>query len=136
MKFKRRIRVDTGLKRIEITPLIDCIFLLLVFFMLTSNFVIVRGINVNLPKTKSSDSVSSKTTIVTISSEDIIYVDGVIFTESELEKFLKSKKLSSLYIKADRDASVGSVALVWDICKKIGIEKIGIATINTANSDF
>jgi biopolymer transport protein ExbD len=128
VKFKKRVRVEAGLRQIDIAPLIDCIFLLLIFFMLTSNFIVIPGINVKLPKALTSDEVDTQTLTVVISSEDIFYLDDKPVTLGELEGFLKGKKHSSIFIKSDRDASLGVVVGVWDLCKRCGIEKIGIAT--------
>ncbi len=130
MRFKRHINIEAGLKQLEITPLIDCVFLLLIFFMLTSNFVVSPGINIRLPKSSVSEVVRTKTVMITISSEDLIYVEGKIFTSSELEQYLKKADCKSIFIKADRDSSLGAVVGIWDICKRVGIDKIGIATIS------
>jgi len=130
MRFKRRISIESGLKEIEITPLIDCVFLLLIFFMLTSNFVVSSGINIRLPKASKSEIAETKTVTVTVSSEDIIYVGGRVLTSGELENYLKKIKLESIFIKADKDSSLGAVIEIWDICKRIGIDRIGIATVS------
>ena len=128
MRFKKRLLSETGLRQIDIAPLIDCIFLLLIFFMLTSSFVVVHGINVKLPQALTSEEVNIQTLTVVVSSEDIIYVDGNPVTFVELEQLLKERQYQSMFIKADRDASLGAVVGVWDLCKRLGIEKIGIAT--------
>ena len=128
MKFKKRVRLEIGLKQIDIVPLIDCVFILLIFFMLTSNFIIVPGINVKLPKALTSEEVNSQSLIIVISSEDIIYLDGKPQTLKEVEGFLKKDNYNAIFIKSDRDASLGAVVGVWDICKRLGIERIGIAT--------
>ena len=65
---------------------------------------------------------------VIISSEDIVYLDEKPVTFDELGDFLKGKNTNSIFIKSDRDASLGVVVEVWDLCKKNNIEKIGIAT--------
>ena len=128
MRFKKRLTLESGIKHMEIAPLIDCVFLLLIFFMLTSNFIVVPGINVKLPKAVSSDTVNTRTVTIVISSEDIIYLDGEPLSKDELEKYLSSGRTDSVFIKSDRDTSMGTVVEVWDICKRLGIEKIGIAT--------
>ncbi|MBU1121856.1 MAG: biopolymer transporter ExbD [Candidatus Omnitrophica bacterium] len=130
MKFKKRLRVESGLRQIDIAPLIDCIFLLLVFFMLTSNFIVMPGINVKLPKAVTSEEINTQTLVIVVSSEDILYCDGEPVTLAELKGLLKKKKNNSIFIKSDRDASLGVVVKIWDLCKKEGIEKIGIATTN------
>ena len=128
MKFKRRLAIEAGLRQIDIAPLIDCIFLLLIFFMLTSSFVVIPGINVKLPKALTSEEINTQTLTITISSEDIIYLEGTPKTAEELEKALTEEKYSSIFIKADRHASLGAWVGVWDLCKKVGIERIGMAT--------
>lgn len=128
MKFKKRVKVDVGLRQIDIAPLIDCVFLLLIFFMLTSSFVVMPGINVKLPKTVTSEDLDVHTAAIVISSEDIVYLENKPCTIKELNEYLKNKKYESIFIKADKDASLGTVAGIWDVCKRVGIEKIGIAT--------
>ncbi len=128
MKFRKSARVEAGLRQIDIVPLIDCIFLLLIFFMLTSSFVIMPGINVKLPKAVTSDQVDSRSLTIVVSSEDIIYLEDKPQTISEVEAFIKKGKYSSIFIKADRDSSLGTVVKIWDLCKRFGIDKIGIAT--------
>ena len=128
MKFRKSARIEAGLRQIDIVPLIDCVFLLLIFFMLTSSFVIMPGINVKLPKAVTSQAIDSRSLTIVISSEDIIYIEDKPQTIGEIEDFIKKGKFGSIFIKADRDASLGAVVQIWDLCKRFGIEKIGIAT--------
>lgn len=128
MKFRKSARLEAGLRQIDIAPLIDCVFLLLIFFMLTSSFVIIPGINVKLPKALTSEEIDSRSLTVIISSEDIIYLEDKPKTAKEVEDFIGTGKHEAIFIKADSDASLGVVVKIWDACKKFGIEKIGIAT--------
>lgn len=128
MRFKQKMGLEAGIKQIEITPLIDCVFLLLIFFMLTSHFVVAPGIKIALPQTAHTDAVEVESVTITVSSEDILYVGDSILTRGELENYLKNAKPESVFIKADRESSLGAIASVWDACKGAGIEKIGIAT--------
>jgi biopolymer transport protein ExbD len=128
VRFKRRVTIESGLRPMDIAPLIDCLFLLLIFFMLTSNFVIMPGINVKLPKAVSSEAVEVQTLTIVISSEDIIYIKGKPKNLKETEDYMRKQKIGSVFIKADRDASLGAVVGVWDICKRLGIERVSIAT--------
>ncbi len=128
MKFRKNARVEAGLRQIDIAPLIDCVFLLLIFFMLTSSFIVIPGINVKLPKALTSEEIDSRSLTVVISSEDIIYLVGKPKTIKDVEAVIKKGEFGSIFIKADRDASLGVVVKIWDVCKRFGIEKIGIAT--------
>ena len=128
MRFKKRAIVESGLRQIDIVPLIDCVFLLIIFFMLTSSFIVVPGVNVKLPKALKPEEINSRSLTIVISSEDIIYIDSKPYTIAEVENYLRKGKHTSIFIKADRDASLGVVVKIWDICKRLNIERIGIAT--------
>ena len=125
MKFRKSREEES---RLGITPLIDIVFLLLIFFMLTSNFVVIPGVNVKLPKVLTSEIVDTRTLTIVISSEDIIYLKNRPYSLKEVEDFIKEGKFGSIFIKADRDASFGVFAKIYDICKRLGIEKISYAT--------
>ncbi|MEM7816851.1 MAG: biopolymer transporter ExbD [Candidatus Aenigmatarchaeota archaeon] len=128
MKFKRRLLKEAGLTQIDIAPLIDVVFQLLIFFMLTSSFIAIPGISVKLPKAVSSEIINQQTLTIVISSEDIIYLKQNPVSLKELEDFITTNKYNTILIKADRNSSLGVVVGIYDICKKLGIEKIGIAT--------
>jgi len=130
MKFKRHSKLEYGLEQIDIAPLIDVIFQLLVFFMLSSSFTFQSGINVKLPKAVTSDVIKEENFIITITSENVLYLNGNVTTIKELKEILHEAKGQDrpLLIKADRRASVGRIVDVWDLCRNIGIERINIAT--------
>ncbi|MDP8212185.1 MAG: biopolymer transporter ExbD [Candidatus Zapsychrus exili] len=131
MKFKRHTKLEHGSEQIDLAPLVDVIFQLLIFFMLSSSFTFQSGINVKLPKAITSDVIKEENLVVTITSENIIYLNGTITTLKELNVHLSktaADKKRPLLIKADRRASVGRIVDVWDLCRNLGIEKINIAT--------
>lgn len=128
MKFKRHTKLEHGLRQIDIAPLIDLMFLLLIFFMLTSSFTLQSGINVKLPKAVTSDVINEENFVVTITRENVIYLNGEVITLKELNVKLQGYKNQPLLIRADRRASVGRVVDVWDLCRGLGIERIHIAT--------
>jgi biopolymer transport protein ExbD len=122
--------LEHGREQLDIAPLVDVVFQLLIFFMLTSSFTFQSGINVKLPKAVTSEEIKEDNLIITITSEDVIYLGGKIITIKGLREVLgkpESKKMP-LLIKSDRRASVGRVVDVWDLCRNSGIERINIAT--------
>lgn len=130
MRFKRHMELEHGLKQIEITPLIDMIFLLLVFFLLTSSFVIQPGIKINLPKAATSEIIQAENIEIIISGEDVIYFNTKVVTIKELESLFKqvAKRKQSILIKADKRSSLGRVVEIWDMCRDLGVRQINIAT--------
>ncbi|RJP28213.1 MAG: biopolymer transporter ExbD [Candidatus Omnitrophota bacterium] len=130
MKFKRHMELEHGLRQIDIAPLIDVVFQLLIFFMLTSSFIMQPGIKVSLPKAVTSEVVKHENIEIIISSENITYFNGNVVNTGELKKLIKqaSKRNNSVLIKADKRASLGRVVEIWDLCRDSGVAQINIAT--------
>ncbi len=115
---------------LDIAPLIDVVFLLLIFFMLTSSFIFQPGIKINLPKAVTSEVLHEQNVVITVTSGNLIYLNDKAITSKELTRHLKqiAKENKPLLIKADRKASLGRVVEVWDICRASGLSKVNIAT--------
>lgn len=130
MRLKGRMELEHGLRQIDIAPLIDIVFQLLVFFMLTSTFVMQPGIKIKLPKAVTSEIVSYENIEIVVSGESVIYLNGKVVTLKELENLFNqaAKRNQSILIKADRRASLGRVVEIWDMARDIGITQINIAT--------
>ena len=128
MQFKRRTELVKG--QIDIAPLIDIVFQLLIFFMLTSSFIMQPGIKVNLPKAVTSEAIHEKSLIILITGSDMVYLNERAITTKELDARMRiaAKEKKSLLIKADRRASMGKIVEVWDMCRDAGITQINIAT--------
>jgi biopolymer transport protein ExbD len=130
MRFKGRMELEHGLKQIDIAPLIDIVFQLLIFFMLTSSFIMQPGIKVNLPKAVTSEVVKFENIEILITGENVTYLNGRVVTTQELETLLKqaAKREQTILIKADKRASLGRVVEIWDLARDLGISQINIAT--------
>ncbi|MFH1128407.1 MAG: biopolymer transporter ExbD [Candidatus Omnitrophota bacterium] len=130
MRFRRHMKLEHGLKQIDIAPLIDIVFQLLIFFMLTSSFVMQPGIKVNLPKAVTSEVVKFENIELLVSGENVTYFNGKVVTTQELKNLLKqaAKRNQSVLIKADQRASLGRVVEIWDLARDQGISQVNIAT--------
>ena len=128
MKFKRRVFLERGV--LDIAPLIDVIFLLLVFFMLTSSFIFQPGIKINLPKALTSEVIQKENLIIIITENDALYINERPVGTEELSSRLKiaAREARPILIKADRGVPLGKVVEIWDLCRREGIQKINIAT--------
>jgi biopolymer transport protein ExbD len=128
MKFKRKVFLEKG--RLDITPLIDVVFLLLIFFMLTSSFIFQPGIRVNLPKAVTSEVLHRELLVVTVTSENDILVNERPVTSDELISRITvaARDDQALLIRSDKSADMGKVIEIWDICRQMDIRQINIAT--------
>src|SRR4030043_1049319 len=106
MKFKRKLSLETG--HLDIPPLIDVIFLLLIFFMLTSSFLFQPGIKINLPKALTSEVIQKENLIIIITNDDALYINERPIEQEELSSRLKiaANESKPILIKADRKASL------------------------------
>jgi biopolymer transport protein ExbD len=133
MRFKRHIELERGLKQIEIAPLIDVVFLLLVFFLLTSNFVIQPGMKISLPRALTSELLSATGLEIIISGENAVYFGAKAITNPELKVLIvqAAERKLPVVIKADKHSALGKTAEIWDLCRASGIAQISIATNGT-----
>jgi biopolymer transport protein ExbD len=116
---------------IDLTPLIDVTFQLLIFFLLTATFNNDAAFKVKLPKATANDpATEQKAIVVEISEDGRFEVDKVVVDEAELQTRLcmaaKESQISTVNIKADQNTKHEKVVQTMDIAKTCGIEKLGI----------
>lgn len=129
MKFRKNIPPIRGIEPINLVAFINVVFLLLIFVLLSSSFTSQPAINIKLPKAVTSGLIQEKNLIITITNEDIIYFNNQVSTIKELHTELAkpANQNCSILIKADRRSSVGRIVDIWDLCRKLGIERVNIA---------
>lgn len=117
---------------LDMTPLIDVVLMLVIFFMLTTTFVLAPGIKVDLPKGQAVQQTRETDNVV------IIMKDGAVFYQDErvdlatlqaaLQQAQQKQPGLRLVVKADKNALHGRVVEVMDMAKHMGIERLAIAT--------
>ena len=123
---KRRIKAE-----LNITPLVDVVLQLVLFFMVSTTFVMQTGIKITLPKTTVIEIQPVRDLIVSISKNGIIYLNSDRVTLKKFsERLSKIGKLNEkmLIIKADKKVFHGTVVNIMDIAKSNGLNRIVIAT--------
>jgi len=129
MRFKRKREEDQPL---NIVPLIDTIFFLMLFFAVTYDFDLASGVRIDMPEVtqKSAEDETTKVTLIINRSAEI-YLGGEKIDQKTLENKLRSlvneKGTLSVVLQADKDVSHGTVVQVMDIAKNAGINSIIIA---------
>ena len=127
MGLKKRNKVTTQFSSASMT---DMIFLLLIFFMLTSGLVAPNSLNLKLPGSSSSKiQIDSKTDDVAISKSGNFYLNGKRITESDLEATLERKAKASsdkldITISPEPGTAIKHVAFVMDIAMRFEINAI------------
>ena len=115
----------------SLSSLTDIVMLLLIFFLLSSTFIIQPGIKVNLPEADSSEKVLEKSITITIAKEGIYLNDKQVSLNelgANMNSLQKSNADDVVIVKADKDATVNQLVEVMDICKKAGFRVLNLAT--------
>ncbi|WP_439129252.1 ExbD/TolR family protein [Polaribacter sp.] len=124
MNLRGRNKVDPSFNMSSMT---DIVFLLLIFFMLTSTLVTVSAIDVLLPKAGGKTE-NNKSVAVTITNKSLFYIDKTKVSSSKLEsEILKSvgtDKLKTIVIRGDKDVPYKNVMKVIDIANKNKLKMI------------
>ena len=116
---------------VDIAPMIDVVFLQLIYFMLTSSFVLSPGIRVILPKATTSQRLSISNLVITLTKDHVIYWEEEVVTLKELRKRLKDVGGNKpVLIRADRHAYVDKLIELWDLCRDSGYKEVHIATLS------
>ena len=116
--------------RMELSPLIDCIFQLLIFFMLSSTFL-TPSIKLTLPTAEAGSVSASDKIMVTLSSDDTIYINKQQVTFEtlgpEIRKLLQDSDEKTITIRGDSDINFSAFVRALDIAKQNGAVNVNIA---------
>ena len=107
------------------------IFILLIFFVVSTTFSKLPGTQINKPEASHSDRLSPNQLLIGITQTGDIYINGIAYTHNTLtEKLhlkLQSNPRTSVVIVADKESVLKHTITVMDICKTVGITNIAIA---------
>lgn len=112
---------------INITSLIDVMFLLLIFFMVSTTFAEHPGIKLELPKAQTGESSAMEKLVLSIDKAGRMYLNNASVSEAQLRERLQaaaSKPDASLVLRADTDVPYGYVIRAMDISRQSGIRRI------------
>jgi biopolymer transport protein ExbD len=117
--------------QIDLTSMLDIVFIMLIFFIVTSSFVRESGVEVNRPQASNVVSQKDAGIFVAITSANDIYIDKRLIdverVQATLEHLLLEQPEASLVIQADEHAYNGTVVKVMDAAKGAGIRNIALA---------
>ncbi len=131
-KIKRSSIAST----LSLTPLIDVVFLLLIFFLVTSEFEEEeRRLDIVLPTATSAVPMTSKPreVVVDIDNEGELYLSGKVTDLSELQSYLEAAVSNNptnqtVIIRADRNTAFQPVVSVMDVCNRTGVSNYSVTT--------
>jgi biopolymer transport protein ExbD len=129
MDFEGRARIHSHL---DIAPLIDIVFLLLVFFMLTSTFLVPEAIELELPESSSADVTETMPIVVSLDQTGQLSLNGggieLDQLRMALEPLLKQDADSAITLKSDARTEVQQLLKVMDEIRAAGGSNVALAT--------
>ncbi len=106
----------------------DIVLLLLIFFLLTSTYLIQPGIKVHLPRTATKEAVTQEKITITITKSGAVYLEDKPVQIANFPYLLKDAAEKVILIKADRDVTIDMTVRVMETLRKSGAGKFVIAT--------
>jgi len=124
-------RFGPSLSDINVTPLVDVILVLLIIFMVTAPMM-TRGIDVRLPKTESGADATDQRLVVTVDTDNTVYLNerpvNLALLTDRLKTEMKRTGIDFVFLRADQEVPYGRVMLVMDQIKKAGADRVGMVT--------
>ena len=136
MPRRRSVYEEDGM---DMTPLIDCVFLLLVFFMVTTVFKQPYSLRVELPEATQAKVVEEKKLVASITADGRMEINRHPVTLENLEQVLLREKSGThsltLVVRTDKKTRHRHLLDLFEVAKRVGIEKIPLATDDLQGDD-
>lgn len=129
MKRKKHTNADDD-AQIDMTPMLDIVFIMLIFFIVTTSFVKEKGLEVNRPKDQRTETKPSKALSIQIDEFGKIRMNGrdvdIRRVVANIQTYLAENVTDAAAIQAHEDTEHGVVVEVMDQAKEAGIEKVSV----------
>lgn len=116
---------------INMSPMVDMTFLLLIFFLVTTTFVKESGVEVNRPVATSTESKENTNIVIGVTKDGMIYIENQIIdvrsVRSRMERFKNEMPDGNVVITADKDSLFGKAIEVLDQVRMAGIKNVVVA---------
>lgn len=118
---------------VDLTPMLDVVFIMLIFFIVTATFIKEAGVEVNRPEANSAEQKDNTTVLVAISSDNSIWIDkrrvDIRSVRANIERLHAENPEGGVVIQADELSSVKTFTEVLDAAREVvAHEKISLAT--------
>ncbi|WP_456406127.1 ExbD/TolR family protein [Thiolapillus sp.] len=131
--MRRRYCQDDDEATIDLTPLMDIVFIMLIFFIVTTSFIKESGVDVNRPSANTAERKEKGNILIAITANDEIWIDkrrvDIRAVRANVERLKAESPEASVVIQADKDSKNGLLVQVMDQVHLAGILNISIAAV-------
>jgi biopolymer transport protein ExbD len=128
------LAVDEEENEINLTPMLDVVFIMLIFFIVTATFIKEAGIQVERPNTVTADSQDDASILIAISEVDEIWIDrqerDPRAVRGIIERLHAENPKGSIVIQADEGSTHETLVIVMEAAKAAGVTNVAIASDN------
>ena len=133
IRNRRYRRKDTEL---NMTPLIDMVFILLIFFIVTTSFVKEAGVEINRPVANTATRKETTSLIIGITNANEVWIEGKVYdvrsVRGYMNRFLAETPEGAVVIAADKECRSGLLIKVLDACREAGATNLSVAARTTS----
>ena len=119
-------------EEINITPMLDVVFILLIFFIVTANFIKEHGLEVNRPDSETAEPTENAAILIAVGNAGEIYMDGRRIDKRQVKanvvRLLAENPQGSVVIQADEKATADTIMAVMDGAREAGVYNISLAS--------
>ena len=127
-KFSFQIEEEEG---VDMTPMLDIVFIMLIFFIVTASFVKEAGIDVNRPEAITAEKKEKASILIAITDKGEIWIDkrpvDVRALRANIERLRAENPQGSVVIQADKESKNGLLVKVMDAARQAGVENVSLA---------
>ncbi len=125
------MEVEDEDNEINLTPMLDVVFIMLIFFIVTASFIKESGIDVNRPDAPTAERVEDANILIGISATDEIWIDRRLIdpraVRANIERLHAENPKGSVVIQADKKSTNEMLVIVMDASRAAGVKNVSIA---------
>jgi biopolymer transport protein ExbD len=127
----RRIRREIDEQQVDLTPMLDVVFIMLIFFIVTTSFIKETGIDINRPSAATAEKKSKGNILIAITPEGEIWLGkhriDIRAVRANIQRLKAKFPQSSVIIQSDNESKTGILVRVMDQIRLAGVQNISIA---------
>ena len=133
-RSREGLGVDDEDNEINLTPMLDVVFIMLIFFIVTASFIKESGIDVNRPDAPTAERVEDANILIAISPNDEIWIDRRLIdpraVRANIERLHAENPKGSIVIQADKKSTNNTLVIIMDAARAAGVFNVSIAARN------
>ncbi|MBE0464368.1 MAG: biopolymer transporter ExbD [Halomonas sp.] len=134
MRRRRSMDANAESNEVNLTPMLDVVFIMLIFFIVTTSFIKESGIEIERPESSAASPRPEAQVLVAITPEGAVWVDGKPVDVHQVGREVAGMltEQGSAVIQADRESTTGLLIEVMDRLKEAGVDQVAVAASRSA----